>query len=422
MSLEQISNACLVAGLILYTIAFFTFVIAVIGQKWSNREPLSHRKRWSKAAFAVTLIGWAAHLAFFITRWVVKGSIPTSNMFEFMTFLGMMIIFSFIVIFFIYRSAVLGMFALPVGVIILAYASVFPWEVQPLIPSLNFYWLKIHVTLAATGEAFFAVGFAAGLMYLLRTVDFSGNNKNSRRATRGVEIAMLAILIVLGFIGGVFGFRAAGYEATFEKEVYIPAEQKGAAGEYVTQTIDYVLPPLFKPYDSETSNMDPFLGMEKPLFVTPSWMEGANSGRKLNTLVWSIMIGLALYGCVRLILRKPIGAWIQPAMKDLDPDDLDEISYRAIAIGFPIFTLGALITAMIWAHIAWGRFWGWDPKETWALITWLFYSAYLHFRLSTGWHGRKSSWLAVIGFVLVMFTLVGVNLVLSGLHTYAGVE
>lgn len=420
MSLEQISNAFLVLGLVLYTAAFFTFVVAVTGKKWSNREPLQHQKRWSIMAFAITLIGWFSHLTFFITRWIAKGSIPTSNMFEFMTFLGMMIIFSFLIIYFIYRSAVLGMFALPVGITILAYASVFPWEVQPLIPALNVYWLKIHVTLAAAGESFFAVGFAAGLMYLMRTVDFSGKTKASKRSIRGVEFSLLVILIVFGFVGGVFGFRAIDYEATFQKEIMITDEEGNS--ERVNQTIEYVLPPVFKPYGSETLSMKPFLGMEEALFETPSWMQGQNSGRKLNTMLWSILFGLILYGIIRLIIRKPIGAAIQPAMHDLDPEDLDEISYRAIAIGFPIFTLGALITAMIWAHIAWGRFWGWDPKEVWALITWLFYSAYLHLRLSQGWHGGKSSWLAVIGFVIVMFTLVGVNLVLSGLHAYSGVD
>ena len=95
------------------------------------------------------------------------------------------------------------------------------------------------------------------------------------------------------------------------------------------------------------------------------------------------------------------------------------MSYRAIAIGFPIFALGGLVFAMIWAQIAWTRFWGWDPKEVWALVTFLFYAVYLHLRLSNGWHGEKSAWLCVIGFAIIMFNLVFVNLVIAGLHSYA---
>jgi cytochrome c-type biogenesis protein CcsB len=126
-----------------------------------------------------------------------------------------------------------------------------------------------------------------------------------------------------------------------------------------------------------------------------------------------------LYGLIRVLARKRLSQILYPLARNLDEELLDEISYRAIAIGFPIFTLGGLIFAMIWAHQAWGRFWGWDPKEDWALITWLFYSAYLHLRLSRGWHGLKSSWLAVGGFIIIMINLIVINLVIAGLHSYA---
>jgi len=98
---------------------------------------------------------------------------------------------------------------------------------------------------------------------------------------------------------------------------------------------------------------------------------------------------------------------------------LDDISYKAIAIGFPLFTIGALIFGAIWAQRAWGRFWGWDPKETWSLITWLFYALYLHVRINWGWKDAKAAWLAVIGFAAAIFTWFGVNYVLSGLHSYS---
>lgn len=415
----EISSIAFLTAFAVYCAAFLVFVLAIAGRKWSHREPQLHTKRWGRVGFAVSIIGFIAHLTYFVTRWIGGGHIPTSNMFEFMTFLAMMITAAFTVIYFIYRAAVLGAFAMPVSIIIMAYASVFPQEVQPLIPSLNSIWLKIHVTLAATGEAFFAVGFAAGLMYLLRTVDFASKAKSAVRAQRGIEFTILIVLVIIAFVSTFFGFRASGYQAEFTQQVTV----KDNVGNETIQTerVFYTFPPIVQPYNSEIVTVQPYLGLEKPLFTAPFWMNGVNAGRKLNTVVWSILAGLILYGALRLVLRKPLGRAIHPIMDGIDPEDLDEISYRAIAIGFPIFTLGGLIFAMIWAHYAWGRFWGWDPKEVWALITWLFYSAYLHLRLSRGWMGGKSSWLSVIGFLIVMFTLIGVNLVIAGLHSYAGV-
>ncbi|MBD2869616.1 cytochrome c biogenesis protein CcsA [Paenibacillus sp. IB182493] len=395
------------------------YVIAIAGKKWSNRDPEQHERRWGRIAFGTSSLGLAAHLAFFFTRWAGSGQIPTSNMYEFMTFLGMSIMIAFTIVYFIYRKALLGMFALPLTVIIVAYASVFPQEVQPLIPALQNVWLKVHVTTAALGEAFFAVGFAAGLMYLLRVVDFKGKTKEARRSQFWVEFSLYTIIVIVGFIFAVFAFRGAGYEAQFVQE-QSKIDTKGIEST-TTETVDYTLPPIVKPYNSQAVSIESFLGMEEPLFEAPYWMNGVNSGRKLNTVVWSVIAGTLLYGLLRLVFRKPLGAVIHPVMEGIDPEDLDEISYRSIAIGFPIFTLGALIFAMIWANIAWGRFWGWDPKEVWALITWLFYSAYLHFRLSRGWQGLRSAWLAVIGFVIVLFTLIGVNLIIAGLHSYSGV-
>jgi len=104
----------------------------------------------------------------------------------------------------------------------------------------------------------------------------------------------------------------------------------------------------------------------------------------------------------------------------LSKEMLDDITYRSIAVGFPLLTLG-IITGAIWADSAWGTYWSWDPKETWSLITWFVYALYLHSRLMRGWRGRKTAVLSLIGFISVIFTYLGVNLLLSGLHSYGGV-
>jgi len=98
---------------------------------------------------------------------------------------------------------------------------------------------------------------------------------------------------------------------------------------------------------------------------------------------------------------------------------LDTLAYRAIAIGFPFFTLGGLFFGAIWAKHAWGRYWGWDPKETFMLVTWLVYVLYLHLRIRRDWRGRKAAWIAVLGFLLALFTFAGVNFLIRGLHSYA---
>ena len=106
---------------------------------------------------------------------------------------------------------------------------------------------------------------------------------------------------------------------------------------------------------------------------------------------------------------------------NISTDFLDEITYKSIAIGLPVFTLGGLIFGAIWADQAWGTYWGWDPKETWSLITWFAYVFFLHSRLLRGWKGKKAAIVAVVGFIVVIFTYLGVNLLLSGLHAYGTV-
>ncbi len=100
-----------------------------------------------------------------------------------------------------------------------------------------------------------------------------------------------------------------------------------------------------------------------------------------------------------------------------DKTVMDDLMYKAIALGFAFFTLATILGAL-WAAEAWGGYWSWDPKETWALIVWLNYAAWLHMRMTKGWHGRPMAWWAVIGLFVTIFAFLGVNMFLSGLHSY----
>jgi cytochrome c-type biogenesis protein CcsB len=100
---------------------------------------------------------------------------------------------------------------------------------------------------------------------------------------------------------------------------------------------------------------------------------------------------------------------------------LDRVAHRTTVFGFPIWTF-AVIAGAIWAEAAWGRFWGWDPKETWAFIAWVVYAGYLHARTTAGWRGRPAAWVNVVGLAVMIFNLTFVNMVSTGLHSYAGLS
>lgn len=97
---------------------------------------------------------------------------------------------------------------------------------------------------------------------------------------------------------------------------------------------------------------------------------------------------------------------------------LDDLIYQTVVVGFILLTAG-IVTGSVWANSAWGTYWSWDPKETWSLITWLVYAALLHSRFMRGWHGKRVAVFSLVGFICVLFTYFGVNLLLSGLHSYA---
>ena len=99
---------------------------------------------------------------------------------------------------------------------------------------------------------------------------------------------------------------------------------------------------------------------------------------------------------------------------------IDLIAYRFFAFAFPLWTF-AVAAGAIWAEYAWGRYWGWDPKETWALVTWVIYACYLHARSTAGWRGTRAAVIAIIGLASFWFNFVGINLLVSGLHSYAGI-
>ncbi|QQP14874.1 c-type cytochrome biogenesis protein CcsB [Lysinibacillus agricola] len=388
-----------ISGNLLY-VAFVAYLVATLffgGSIKQSNATGKNTDKWGKLAIVITIIGFLSQLGYFITRWIHTGHAPVSNMFEFTTAFGMFIVAAFILIYFIYRVTALGLVALPVALLIIAYAAMFPNEVSPLVPSLQSHWLTIHVITAALGQSILAISAVAGLIYLLKVVDLTKPSKQRF----WLEAVMFFLVVVVGFVVATSIFNMMDYEST-----YTYVDKEGSERE-----ITYKMAPVF--------GMNEYKAVEEhgmsPLVEMPPLI----NAKKLTTVVWSLLVGSVLYLLIRLIARRRISAIFQPFVKRVNLQLVDEIGYRSVLIGFPVFTLGALIFAMIWAQLAWSRFWGWDPKEVWALITWLFYAAFLHLRLSKGWEGQKSAWLALIGFGIILFNLIAVNLILAGLHSYA---
>ena len=397
-TLLNFSSTSLYAAFILYLIAILPFSASIKAKS----------KRYENIGIILTTIGFVMQLIYFITRWIAAGHAPVSNMYEFLTMFGIMMVGGFLVINYIYHTPILALFSLPIAMLVIVYASMFSREVSPLIPALQSNWLAIHVITVTISYGILSVSSVAGLIYLLRYVDAKEKSKDAF----WLEVVMYFIVVVLAFILTTIVMKGiVNY-----KEDYFYQDKNG-----MNAVAEYHLPGLITFKDStpvvkvegtkesykEVKRFD--TGIELPPVI---------NAQKLNTVAWSIIIGSILYGLIRLISRRTIFSMIKPLTNKVSLRLMDEICYRSVIIGFPLFSLGGLLFASIWAQIAWSRFWGWDPKEVWALITFLFYAIFLHLRLGKGWEGKKSAWLAVVGLGIILFNVISVNLIIEGLHYY----
>ena len=217
------------------------------------------------------------------------GRAPLTNLYESLVFFAWTIAVIYLILERKFNIRTVGAFVTPFPFIIMAYASLNPNDIQPLVPALKSNWLIAHVVTCFVGYAAFAVSFGVSILYLFKA--------------RAEQKSVKSPGLVLG---------------------YVP--ESGA---------------------------------------------------------------------------------------------LDEIGYKTIAIGFPLLTIG-IVTGAFWANVAWGTYWSWDPKETWSLIVWFIYEAYLHARITRGWRGTRAAVLSIVGFSATIFCYLGVNLILSGLHSYGG--
>lgn len=388
---------------LIYT-AFLILLVSLVPLGLSFK---SRSKKPEKIAIIMIITAFLLQILYFIFRWTATGHAPVSNMYEFIATFSIMMVGGFLITYFYFKTKILGVFAIPLSLLLIGYGSMFSTDAAPLIPALQSSWLAIHVITVTLSYGILSMSAVAGLIYLLKAIP---SDEKSKRAS-ALEMIMALLVIVLVYIGttvimqGIIGYN----------DEYYYTDQQGQ-----NVVAEYHLPSLVNYQDAVAvenvgeNNYEPtehfHLGIDLPPII---------NAQSLNTVLWSIILGLIVYGIIRLVIRKRISALLKPLTKRADLHLMDEIGYRSVIIGFPIFALGGIFFAAIWAQIAWSRFWGWDPKETWAFITFMFYTIFLHLRLNRGYEGEKSAWLAVIGFLLIMFNLVAINLIVAGLHSYA---
>lgn len=168
------------------------------------------------------------------------------------------------------------------------------------------------------------------------------------------------------------------------------------------------------------------LGLPVLLLVIMLMVYAGNLSKEIHPLMpalqsyWlkvHVAVAILAYGSFAVSFGAALLYLIKDRLAILPDIDPEQLVYKAIAFGFPFMTL-VLVTGAVWAEQVWGTWWSWDPKETWALVTWLIYAIYLHSRFNRGWRGQRSAWMAVAGFGAVVFTLFGVTWLLPGLHSY----
>ena len=331
-------SAILWMSMLFFMGTIFYWISMVAKGEGATMSLIGSRLVWVAVTMALigTLVRW--YESYLVG--VDVGHIPVSNLYEVFVMFCWMTATFYLYYEEHYRTRALGAFVM---LVVSAAVGFLLWytvvreahEIQPLVPALKSWWMKLHVPANFIGYGTFALAAMVAFAYLI---------KQSATETRWYKLAPLWLL---------------GVVLCFEPIVFRPTTGQESGGSY--------------------------------------WMVYFGFS--------ALAVGTILFG------RKHIASKLPPLAL------LDDLMYKSIAVGFAFFTIATVLGAL-WAAEAWGGYWSWDPKETWALIVWLNYAAWLHMRLMKGLRGTVSAWWALVGLVVTTFAFLGVNMFLSGLHSY----
>jgi ABC-type transport system involved in cytochrome c biogenesis permease subunit len=396
---------------------------------------LGARKRIvGNGASAATVIGITALTAGLILRWIEAGLShpPFTNLYETLLFFAWGIALVYVIIEYKYKIKIAGAFVIPISLTAMGIASLSPnKEIEPLVPALQSAWLHFHVAVSSVAYAAFVVAFGFSILYLIK-------DKVSMEVF-GLCVAItgwfsMSISKISVLTERVFRMRQMVEDHGKLYPVYEPGTQIPmevtipdvgtlffiAFSLYVLTTILYIIFLALKQRNLSSLSLWSLVGsfvLQSVALVVLVQKVKAIPEVSLQSNPYELTMLFISWGATLIFL---IVHFTYKAFIEALPNKkiLDDLSYKSIMVAFPLMSL-VIITGAIWANYAWGTYWSWDPKETWSLITWIVYALYLHARITIGWHGRRTAYISILGFAVVVFTFLGVNIVLSGLHSYA---
>ena len=400
--------------------------------------------------------------------WLLVSHPPYTNLFDALNFVAWALMVCYLIVERKWGLRIVGALAVAIALVAMGEASLVSDKlIEPLVPALQSYWILIHVGMLFISYSLFTLGAVCALLYLVRT-------GIATAAMGTVQAAMTALFLAL--VGGSELLAHASFMLAPAWMAEVPSKLHEGKFYSVATAVHYFPAGSEKAvkYLVPVGGVGPFLLAALVVFVIGAvvygvaWRKaqpeqfGKALGFKIVAFAFGLLtlgLGLMVYrivaageitlpqglqiasgehgpfrlniasnyqlGLVALLWGSTAGFLVTAVWRDRiaaalpEPRKLEDITYRVVIAGWPLLTIGIVMGGM-WAYEAWGRFWGWDPKETWALITWVVYAGYLHTRITLGWAGKRPAAIAVFAFAVVVFTFMGVNLGLTGegLHTY----
>ncbi len=422
MDLFYLSELCFKITVAFYVLGTLLYLLSLAFRK----------EMFGMSATWVSVIGLLLHTGGLAFRWIEAGidHPPFTNLYESLLFFAWGIVVFYLVLEWRYKLKSGGAFILPIALGAMGAAVLNPEsgkDIHSLMPALQSHWLHAHVAVAALAYAGFVAAFGTSLMFIIkdgtpsRWLGFSSN-------------LFIAFMLLISDRFNILTKRVFSLNLVAKGQVTGNTVEYPAPGiVLLIATIYFIIAAVLYLYREEKkpANTGTILGIPFGPFVSLLGTIFTLIGIAL--LLWAALTNenVALFGnpfkIIILALVFFVGATgvvfdlMLPRIREILPSAelLDALTYQIITVAFPLMTM-VIVTGMVWAKVAFGQYWQWDPKETASLITWIIYTGYLHARVSLDWPPRRTAAIAIIGFASVVFTYLGVNAIGTGYHSYAG--